>query len=137
MAQQMPLIPLLTDIQSLPLAQLQAYCKAYELPTANITMDNMRANLQAVCFIAHGNVLQVTTAERLTLFNAWGLAGDYSTATPDQVLIPVIGYWHAMVMRYQAIGYARNAHSVIDNGSQQTFYTGTGSCDITVTVDQE
>jgi hypothetical protein len=140
----------LVDIQSLPLAQLQAFCKVYELPSGpsldgsgqatgannNITMASMRANLAAVRLIAKGDVVKVTAAERLALFDAWGIPGDYSTSTPDEVIIPLIGYWHAMAMRYQAIGYCRTPHTVADNGKAQPVQTGGGTIWIAVTLEE-
>jgi hypothetical protein len=134
MAEILPRMPMLADIKGMPLTQLQAYSRAWELPTQGMKIADMRNNLSAVRMIVQGDTTMVTRAEAWALFDAWGLEGDYSTAPQDYVVTALVGYAAALAMRANALGYCRSACNVVANNPTTTF-TGTGECDITVSVD--
>lgn len=134
MANLMPRIPLPQDILGMPLLQLQAYCAVYELPTANMKIGDMRDNLMRVRLIYQGNPEMLTDSDRRTLFDAWGIEGDWATAPSDNIAVTLVGYAMAMARRYNAIGYCRDALTVTAN-NPRTVFTGTGKCDISVAVE--
>lgn len=134
MANLIPPVPLLGDIQNLPLLQLQAYCLVYELPTINAKMADMRDNLRRVRLIMQGDAARLDDNDRRTLFNAWGLPGDYSTAPTDAIAVILVGYAIGLAMRYNALGYCRTTLTITaDNPT--TGSTGTGNCAITLEVE--
>lgn len=129
-----PRVPLLGDIQGMPLAQLQAYCRAYEIPTASQSIDQLRNQLRVLRLIVQGDPQQVTPKEARTLFDAWGLEGDYSTCPPDNIVVVLVGYYAALAVRYAALGYCRTpSHTTAKLPT--TRFTGEGECDIIVFMD--
>lgn len=129
-----PRVPLLGDIQGMPLAQLQAYCRAYEIPTFKQSIDQLRNQLRVLRLIVQGDPQQVTPKEARTLFDAWGLAGDYSTCPPDNIVVVLVGYYAALAVRYAALGYCRTPSSTTAK-LPTTRFTGEGECDILVFMD--
>lgn len=127
---------MLSDIKGMPVTQLQAYCRAWELPDSNLKVDDMRNSLMALRLIVQGDPQMVTRDEAWALFDAWGIEGDYSTSPPDYVLTVLVGYAAALAMRANALGYCRSACNITaDNPT--TNFTGTGECDITLTVESK
>lgn len=135
MAYLLPRLPMLPDILGMPMAQLQAYCRAWEIPTTGQKIDDMRNNLRVLRLLIQGDPQVVTTAEAQTLYDAWDLWGDYSVSAPDTVKVMLIGYAAALGMRANAIGYCRTG-TTITNKQPDTAFIGTGECDISVSVEE-
>jgi hypothetical protein len=134
MANLLPRIPVLSDIAGMQMTQLQAYCRVWELPTGNLKIDDLRGMLNTLRLMMQGDPHVVTPADARTLFDAWGLQGDYETTLPDSLIVVLLGHAAALGMRANAIGYCRNPLSVTAK-NPSTRFTGTGECDITMTID--
>lgn len=129
-----PPLPILDDIANLPTMQLQAYCMVYELPTISISPDDMRDNLKRVRQIYQGDTSQLTDTDRRTLFDSWGIEGDWATAPSDDIAVVLVGYALSLAMRYNAVGYCRSPLSVTAKNPTVTL-NSTGECDINVEVE--
>jgi hypothetical protein len=116
------------------LLQLKAYCSVYELPTDNVKIGDLRDRLSWVRLILQGDIALLSDFDRRTLFNVWGIEGDWSTAPSDYIAIVLVGYAQSMVLRYNALGYCRTPLS-ITNKNPRTVFTGTAECDIKVELD--
>lgn len=134
MAYLIPPVPLLADIASMPLTQLQAYCLTYELPTISQRASDMRANLKRVRLLYQGDSGMLTDSDRRTLFDSWGIEGDWATAPSDDIAVVLIGYAIALAMRYNALAYCRSPLTVTAKNPTVTS-TGSGVCDIALEVE--
>jgi hypothetical protein len=134
MAYLIPPVPLLGDIAGMPLQQLQAYCLTYELPTISQRASDMRANLRRVRLLYQGDSRMLTDNDRRTLFDSWGIEGDWATAPSDDIAVVLVGYAISLAMRYNALAYCRSPLAVTAMNPTVTTH-GSGECDIAVEVD--
>lgn len=134
MAYLMPPVPLLADIASMPLTQLQAYCLTYELPTISQRASDMRDNLRRLRLIYQGDISMLTDKDRRTLFDSWGIEGDWATAPSDNIAVVLVGYAISLAMRYNAVAYCRSPLAVTSKTPKVTT-GGTGECGIEVDVE--
>lgn len=130
----LPPLPILDDISNLPTMQLQAYCLAYELPTISISPSDMRANLKRVRQIYQGDTSQLNDTDRRTLFDAWGIEGEWSTAPSDHIAVVLVGYAISLAMRYNASAYCRSPLQITTK-PPTVISGGKGSCDIQLELD--
>jgi len=127
-------MPVINDIEQMPVQMALAYSAMYELPTANLGLPDLINNLKGIRWIIQGDAQLVTPAELQTLWTAYGIDPDVANVDPVTMAILITRYLFNMPKRHNAWGYCSNTVTVQESGASAA-HTSTGTCLINVEVE--
>jgi hypothetical protein len=129
-----PPIPLIGDIQQMPIQMLIAYCLIYELPTRGLTQEEMRANLKAIRWIMQGDAKMVTPGEMHILWKAYNVDTGNINVDNDVKGRFITHFLYNLFIRHNAWGVSANGTFVLQKGASHV-HNSVGLCSFEVVVE--